>query len=83
MSDKHKSILQKGLALSKGARWHWSKAQANAFEVQCVLYVAKNVLQKDTLLVYYDSNRQLVLACEASPYGFGAVLSHIMDDGQE
>lgn len=63
--------------LKKGARWQWGKAQTNAFEI------AKNALQNDTLLVHYDSNRQLVLACDASPYGLGAVLSHIMDDGQE
>ena len=42
-----------------------------------------NALQDDTLLVHYDRNRQLVLACDASPYGLGAVLSHIMDDGRE
>ena len=63
--------------LKKGARWQWGKAQTNAFEI------AKNALQNDTLLVHYDSNRQLVLACDASPYGLGAVLSHIIDDGQE
>ena len=45
--------------------------------------VAKNILQDDTLLVHCDRNHQLVLACDASPYRLGAVLSHIMDDGQE
>ena len=34
-------------------------------------------------MVHYDSTRQLVLACDAFQYGLGAVLSHIMDDGQE
>ena len=34
-------------------------------------------------VVHYDSNRQLILACDASPYGLSVVLSHIMDDGQE
>ena len=43
----------------------------------------KNALQDDTLLVHYDASRQLVLACDASQYGLGGVLSHIMDDGQE
>lgn len=37
----------------------------------------------NTLLVHYDSNRQPILACDALPYGLRAVLSHIMDDGQE
>ena len=35
------------------------------------------------MLVHYDLNRDLKLACDASSYGLGAVLSHIMDDGQE
>ena len=30
--------------------------------------VAKKALQDDTLLVHYDSNCQLVLACDASLY---------------
>ena len=34
-------------------------------------------------MVHYDSARLLVLACVASPYRLGAVLSHIMEDGQE
>ena len=27
--------------------------------------------------------RKLILACDASPYGVGAVISHVMDDGEE
>ena len=34
-------------------------------------------------LVHYDGNRELRLACDASSYGIGAVISHVMDDGQE
>ena len=34
-------------------------------------------------MVHYDNARPLVLACDASPYGLGAVLSHIIKDGQE
>ena len=34
-------------------------------------------------MVHYDLNRELRLACDASSYGLGAVLSHVMDDGQE
>ena len=35
------------------------------------------------VLVPYDEKRKLILACDASPYGVGAVISHVMDDGEE
>ena len=44
---------------------------------------AKNALQANSLLVHYDGLKPLILACAASPYGVGAVLSHIMPDGAE
>ena len=45
---------------------------------------AKEALQADSLLVHFDPMKPLVLACDASDYGIGAVLSHIiMEDGQE
>ena len=44
---------------------------------------AKDALKDDALLIQYDSSKQLVLACDASPYGLGAVLSHIMEDSLE
>jgi len=37
----------------------------------------------DSLLVHFDSTKPLVLAGDTSQYGLGAVLSHIMDNGQE
>ena len=61
----------------KEAKWQWGSKQAKAFQD------AKNALQDDTLLVHYDNSKQLVLACDASPYSVGAVLSHIMEDGEE
>ena len=33
-------------------------------------------------MVTYDEKRKLILACDASPYGVGAVISHVMNDGE-
>ena len=49
--------------------------QDNAFKK------AKEMLSDSNLSVHYDENKSLVLACDASPYGLGAVLSHVMNDG--
>ena len=56
-------------------RWHWGKEQA--------FQKFKDFLKSSRLLVHYDSQKKLTLACDASQYGLGAVLSHRMDDGSE
>ena len=35
------------------------------------------------VLVPHDEKRKLILACDASPYGVGAVISHVPDVGEE
>ena len=35
------------------------------------------------VLVYYDPKKELILTCDASQYGVGIVLSHIMQNGRE
>ena len=50
---------------------------------QDAFQMAKEALQANSLLVHYDPSKPLILACDASQYGIGAVLSHIMDNGEE
>ena len=63
--------------LKKEAKWRWGTAQAKAFAV------TKKLLTSDTCLTHFDSSLDLILACDASAYGLGAVLSHRMPDGTE
>ena len=37
----------------------------------------KYLLNSSNLLIHYDPEKPMVIACDASPYGLGAVLSHI------
>ena len=41
------------------------------------------MMRSDKVLCYYDPNKPVELACDASPYGLGSVLSHMIDDGTE
>ena len=63
--------------LQQNINWNWGPSQQAAFKE------AKAQLTSDCLLVHFDSRKELLLACDASPYGVGAVLSHIMEDGSE
>ena len=63
--------------LRKETRWHWGKEQMQAFQK------SKDFLKSSRLFVHYDGQKKLTLACDASQYGLGAVLSHRMDDGSE
>ena len=47
-----------------------NKPRQDAFQL------SKEALEENSLLVHYDSARPLILACDASQYGIGAVLSH-------
>ena len=40
-------------------------------------------MSSDQVLAHYDSSLPVRLACDASQYGVGAVLSHLMPDGTE
>ena len=57
--------------------WRWTSAQDAAFRE------SKKLLASSSLLVHYDLKLPLILACDASAYGIGAVLAHRMPDGSE
>ena len=45
--------------------------------------VIKKQLTSPCLLVHYNPQKELLLPCDASPYGIGAVLSHQEEDRSE
>ena len=63
--------------LQKTSPWSWSSVHEECFKQ------AKRTLSSPKLLVHYDPEKKLSLACDASPYGIGAVLTHQMKDGSE
>ena len=63
--------------LGKNTPWRWSTSQANAFQE------SKNLLSSAQLLAHFDPDLPLLLACDASAYGVGAVLAHRLPDGSE
>ncbi|KAL7834774.1 hypothetical protein SRHO_G00290210 [Serrasalmus rhombeus] len=62
---------------SKYKAWKWTDKCAQAFAK------TKRALLKSEVLTHFDPALPLQLACDASPYGVGAVISHIMPDGKE
>ncbi|XP_028656990.1 uncharacterized protein K02A2.6-like [Erpetoichthys calabaricus] len=63
--------------LRKGNKWEWSQDCEQAFNT------AKQLITSDEVLTHFNPKLPLRLACDASPYGIGAVLSHKMLDGTE
>lgn len=63
--------------LSKNTDWSWSEECNDAFES------VKKMLTQAPCLAYYDPNLPVQLACDASSYGLGCVLSCVFPDGNE
>ena len=63
--------------LRKQVKWVSQPEHQESFEK------AKQLLCSASILVHYNQDEELILHCDASPYGVGAVLLHIMEDYSE
>ena len=63
--------------LQHAKQWDWTAECAQAFEQ------AKQSLSSSSVLIHYDPALPLQLAGDASAYGIGAVISHVLPDGSE
>ncbi|XP_060545241.1 uncharacterized protein K02A2.6-like [Pantherophis guttatus] len=75
----HKASVAEPLhrLLDSKAPWVWEQPHATAFTA------VKNLLTSNAVLIQYNDNLPLTLVCDASPYGIGAVLSHVLPNGTE
>ena len=58
-------------------KWKWTTECDLAFKQ------AKEVLSSSHVLVHYDASLPITLAGDASAYGIGVVISHVLPDGSE
>ncbi|XP_041957495.1 uncharacterized protein K02A2.6-like [Alosa sapidissima] len=63
--------------LKDQVEWEWKRPEQKAFE-KC-----KELLTSDKVLVHYDPDLLLTLACDSSAYGIGAVIQHEMPSGEK
>ena len=63
--------------LESNHKWKWTQQCEEAFSKVKEMIISKLVL------THYDPNLPIRLACDASPVGVGAVLSHVLEDGTE
>ena len=63
--------------LENNHQWQWTEQCEKEF------YNVKEMMTSEQVLTHYDPSLPLRLACDASPVGIGAVLSHVMNDGTE
>jgi hypothetical protein len=63
--------------LEKDSQWKWTTDCNNAFSK------VKELMKSDLVLAHYNPHLPVRLSCDASPFGLGAVLSHLYPSGEE
>ena len=63
--------------LEANSIWKWSS------ECDAALQGIKESITSEQVLTHYDPEKPVKLATDASPYGLGAVLSHVFEDDSE
>lgn len=63
--------------LAKDKTWKWEQRHQKAFDE------LKQCLLSRTVLAHYDESKPLLISCDASPYGVGAVLAQLDSQGRE
>nr|XP_047141340.1 uncharacterized protein K02A2.6-like [Hydra vulgaris] len=63
--------------MRKNVFWKWSRDSEEAFQK------VKTMLCNAPLLAHFDPSKKIMVHCDASPHGVGAVLSQQQDDGRE
>lgn len=62
--------------LQKNVRWFWTKREQQVFDQ------VKASITSDQILAHFDPHIPVILCCDASEYGIGAVLLHRYHDGK-
>lgn len=65
------------LLLHEDVLWNWSPECDRRFQE------LKGILSRAPVLAHYDPELPLILSCDASPVGVGAVLAHVYPDKTE
>ena len=60
--------------LKKNQEWAWTKDCSKAFKM------AKERLTSSSVLVHFNTKWPIIQACDSSPYGVGALISHALPD---
>ena len=63
--------------LRKDVKWAWSQ------ECEAAYSKIKKTMSSAPILIHFDQTKEVRLTCDASEYGIGAMISHILEDNSE